>query len=90
MLRAYILSPLTIVNCDVIYIVQVISLQFDPHYLDSAKYVKVDKYGETAMYFIKTSPNIFGLPSEALTKVSYFGSILYSDTCRTTIYTFAI
>ena len=45
-------------------------MQFDPHYLDDDKNVTVDKYGETAMYFIKTSPGIFGLPSEALTKVS--------------------
>ena len=45
-------------------------MQFDPHYLDDDKNVTVDKYGETAMYFIKTSPGIFGLPSEALTKVN--------------------
>ena len=51
-------------------IVQVVAVQFDPHYLDDDKNVTVDKYGETAMYFIKTSPGIFGLPSEALTKVS--------------------
>ena len=60
--------------------VQVISLRFDPHYLDSEEHVKVDKYGETAMYFLKTSPNIFGLPSGALNEVSYFGSILHIDT----------
>lgn len=51
-------------------IVQVVSVRFDPHYLDADKNVTVDEYGETAMYFIKTSPGIFGLPSVALTQVS--------------------
>ena len=52
-------------------IVQVVSVQFDPHYLDADNHVAVEKYGETAMNFIKTSPGIFGQPSTAVTKVSF-------------------